>query len=533
MGQDYRLTQAYEQMLKGNKQPSVNSSPKSLMEAYGQILTERRMAFYAKEVDPDTEEAEEIEGLENLGIADNSTKIMHTIGSQTVQPVLLGLFEAAGEKWKEASDFEHSLLEPISREFVAEGITSNDIIKLIKNKNQLNDFELKVKGEKVFKISDDVSADVSKVVPSIKPESSKNIFNYCFNKKVKISDINVGHGEIALSLLTNCKKGEVGDLDLPSGEAVEVKVTGGRIGKPSQVNPFFGRDVSTFLSTEKAQLVASKELSIAKKDLTNKINVISSNERFKRLFEPTYLEEVELMISFIDSDDFATELEKAGLWLKGLRSEGIVPIERVWAKYNSLNYLKPPEEGIPVRDSDKEFVFSIHKQISDLFKQKMVKGGLEKLKTSTANLKDLKSLSFGQAIQQFFFGDFGLSSKQIAKAFLLLAADSKSAEKYLPDIEKYFEEHYADIQAGNLTKLEAAIFGLQLGLYANSSFKYLLLIETGVESKRAISFNCQPSEGSAFKHLSEKYLNYTETGEIKLSLGIRADERGGSQISFK
>ena len=531
MGQDFRLTRAYEQMLKGN-QTLQSSSPRSLTEAYGQILTERRMAFYAKEVDPAVKETEEIEGLVNLGIADNSFKIMHAIGSQAVQPVLMELFEAAGENWKQADDFEHSLLEPVSREFVAEGITSNDIVKLTKNKNQLNDFELKVKSEKVFKISDDVAADISKVVPAIKPESSKNIFNYCFNKKVKISDVNVGLGEIALTLLTNCKKGEVGDLELPSGEAIEVKTTGGRIGKPSQVNLFFGRDVSTFLTTENAKLVASKELSVTKKELTNKINAIASSERFKKIFEPTYFEEVELMVSFIDSDDFAAELEKAGLWIKGLRSEGIVPIEKVWAKYNSLGYLKPAEEGIPVRDSDKEFVFGVHKQISDLFKEKMAKGGLEKLKTSTANTKDLKSLNFGQSIQQFFFGDFGLTSKQIARAFLLLAADSKAAEKYLPDIEKYFEEHYADIQAGDETKLKAAIFGLQLGLYADSSFKYLLLTEKGVDSKRAISFNCQPSESSAFKHLSEKYLKYSESGEIQLALSIRADERGGSQISF-
>lgn len=527
MGQDYRLTQAYEQMLKGSK-PAQVSSPKSVTEAYTQMLTER-MAFYAKEVAEDAKEADEVEGLKNLGIVDNPSRILHAIGSQTVQPMLTALFDAAGEGWKTASDFDHSLLEPISREFVAEEITSNEISNLVKIKDQLNKFEKAVKNEnEIESVTDAVAEDISSKVPTIKASSISTIFNYCFTKKTKIADSNVGDGEIALTLLTNCKKGQVGDLQLPSGEAIEIKTLGGRIGKPSQVNEKFGKDAALFLANEKAKTTASKELNVAKNEILKNARAALGSDRAKKLFHPSYLEEIELMTSYLDSQDLVSQLQNSSLIMPEVRGSNIGSIEKVWVKFDSKGYLNPFEDGVATRDSDKEFVFKVYKDISNSFKNKISKGGLkETIKSS--EIKDLSALKFGPAVRQAFFSDYGLNIEQLSKLFMLTM--SKQAEKFFPDVQKYFQEHLEDIQAGSIEKFKAAIFALQLSVYADSSdFKYLLIVDMSKDKKPALSLNCKPESGSAFTHLAEKYLN---PGKFQLFIDIEADERGGSQVSFR
>jgi len=96
MGQDFRLTRAYEQMLKGNQTPQ-SASPRSLMEAYGKVLAEQTV-FYAKSGnDPfvkigivsDEEEASRVKNkIKSYSIMDMTNKWMELAGWSKNNPLL-------------------------------------------------------------------------------------------------------------------------------------------------------------------------------------------------------------------------------------------------------------------------------------------------------------------------------------------------------------------------------------------------------------------------------------------------------------
>ena len=60
-------------------------------------------------------------------------------------------------------------------------------------------------------------------------EDRSQVYNELFSKSFQEGTVGVGDGELAMSLLTEAFKGSIGDLDLPGGQSVEVKVGKARI----------------------------------------------------------------------------------------------------------------------------------------------------------------------------------------------------------------------------------------------------------------------------------------------------------------
>jgi len=61
------------------------------------------------------------------------------------------------------------------------------------------------------------------------PEDAREFYDTLFVHTFEQGQVNVGAGELALSLLTEAKKGQIGDLDVPGVGQVEVKVGKGRV----------------------------------------------------------------------------------------------------------------------------------------------------------------------------------------------------------------------------------------------------------------------------------------------------------------
>ena len=62
-----------------------------------------------------------------------------------------------------------------------------------------------------------------------KEEEKKKFYNQLFVRKFEEGVVSVGAGELALSVLTEARKGKVSDLELPSGLQIEVKTGMGRV----------------------------------------------------------------------------------------------------------------------------------------------------------------------------------------------------------------------------------------------------------------------------------------------------------------
>ena len=63
----------------------------------------------------------------------------------------------------------------------------------------------------------------------VNEEDRSQVYNELFSKSFQEGTVGVGDGELAMSLFTEAFKGSIGDLDLPGGQSVEVKVGKARI----------------------------------------------------------------------------------------------------------------------------------------------------------------------------------------------------------------------------------------------------------------------------------------------------------------
>jgi hypothetical protein len=543
MGQDYRLKKLYEQIY-SDKKAEPSSTPKNLQEAYKHVLNER-VAIYAKPIGQDTTIAPVQQGLKSLGVADNEETIQQAIKSYTMGPAVEKLLQSAGN-WSKVDNYVDTLKTPLTLFLSKLNVTSDDINAIVASKSLLKAFSNAVASEKPFNASEIVLGDLKQAIKrtedSETDKSLSKFFNYVFAQKAKIGDVGVGLGEIALTALTDCVKGTVGDLYSPSIESIELKATGGRLATKSQVNINFISDITKFIQQQKVQPRLGKSLYNLINIVSSRFDDIRDNEEFNKLFNETFVKHVEDLIKLIGTSKFDQKFQQS-VFSKQWSSAA-------FERYKSSKFLNP-SSSLAIGDSksikniekantdfEKGQVQEFHNEIRNLFTNlvyKIKKIGSEKIKevdyavSQKAN-KILDTLSKSKTLlgclKEVYFTDLGLTTEQKANLLLLIVNPSYRpvAEKFLPEIKTFFERHERDFAVGDEDVIPKMVFALQTAIYANNHFNFLCIVSR--ENKM-----CMGMKANSFLHLAEKFQEANES--IRFSVAVRIDaDRGGCAVKF-
>jgi len=535
MGNDYQLKKIYEQMLNNSVEPSEDKQPRSLKEAYEKKLITERVAFYTKDIG-DAQISPDISGLENLGIVEKPDKIKHIIGSQSVKPALNELMQAAG-KWQSLDGYEASYLDPIAAAFVACGVTSNMVTKIIKKKKDLNSVERQIANQTIFNTSNEVVKDLEAYIAS--SESSENssvdfgrLYQHIFNQKGKIADVGVGYGEIALTLFTNCIKGKVGDLDTPSIGAVEIKTDMGRIAKKSQVNLKFSSDLANFLQTNEAKQSTSSEISKIKYSISLNIDDIKETTEFKNTFTEQFVKLLDQLVNSIGTNEFH-KLYSKSIFASKIPNQGKTKENVVYQLYKDLGYVVSENETTPPPSNiTLNYIYNEHKKIKSIFaKEDNLKIGKYETVVSNNNVaKDVSKMTSYNALQHLFQTDYNFTPEQLTNGLMLIVGEGEreKAKEFAPFFLEFFNpsgkyaKHVRALRSGNLKVLQGLVFALQASLYGKGHFNYLFVVNK--TSYEGIGFDVTSPSG-----MYDTFI----TNQERLLLGFTLDDRGGSQITLR
>ena len=528
MGQDYRLKKLYEQIY-SDKKEQTSSTPKNLQEAYKHVLVERT-AFYAKDIAAG-EEIPKIQGLEVLGDVENPEKIKHAIVSYSLLTPLEQLFQKAdeaGKGWHKPPVVGVNL-NSVAQEFVALNISGEAVSTILRYKEQLKALEEKIKSSSEFNMKNVVLSDLKKIQVSAKDEDLTKLYNFLFKMTASIALASVGAGEIVATLLTNAKKGTTGDLVFGK-DKVEIKGLGGRLGKAGYAWKNTAKGLANFLTNIKRTSKVGKETSTSlsyKDSIRTAVNKIQNNESVAKYIDPKYFE---LISSFL----YERNLKNLEKLIN--RSEILtLPSKQFMGKFIkdtdpklSLTPTPPPESAIKIfKDQNNNIKFYLKKLLSYAEEHQKEEDVLDP--------KSLANQNFNTAVARFFLNEIGLTAQQAAEAFIKHAKtedieDDKMMATYGPAITSFFTSHYDSMKRGNSRPLEALIFGYSLAIYARKGgeanhFDYFLMVNDATQD--AIAVNTSLPAGDIVLECANKFMSNS-----KFSLSVRADERGGSAISY-
>ncbi len=515
-------------MLQGaDSQPKPSQpKPKTLNEAYGFILNERKTAFYAKELEGD-ETPPPIKGLENLGAVDEPERIKRTITSLSVLPVLKRAMKDSG--WGVIKGVDE---DKVARDFVVAGVSGPDLEQIVNNKDVLTQFVATATlTPTIFNMADVIAADIKTKLPEVAADadSLKRIFKHLYFEEGTIAGTAVGKGEVAICVFTNCVKGTTGDLATPEGKTIEVKGRGGRLGPAIYSNLQTAKQLVNFYQTRK-------------QGGTSNLNRKLTIERIKiRKFSTEELETTDLYDKlFTDKlkhslNELADNIENPTKFYALANKIAQTKMRDADSAYNDFNqkgFLHKLPSGVQPSSIEKNKVLEIYNKVLIFLKIVTAKGKIENLLTKNVNISDLKNQTFTVAVQNFFLNDLGLTDDEAAEAFLELKSFDQDVSEYLPEIKTFFRNHYSKMKEGNNLYLKAAIFAFQLSMYAHHAsdgvhFHYFMVMNPS--NMDAICFNVQKKGGDLFKYLAQAYLDNSD----KIEIDIKADGRqGGSSISF-
>jgi len=526
MGTDYNLKKIYEQMIKGEEVKSSSNKPKSLNEAYKQVVTER-VAFYAKDVGS-SENSPDIPGLENLGVVDNSVKIKQAITAHSLsKPLeeLLKLTDSEGQGWDKVA--KGITYDDIANIFVECGVSTNAVSKIVDEKENLKGLETAITSQAPFIMENVVVGDlVNKKVPA-ETAQLKQLFAKLFKLTASVKLASVGWGEIAATLLTNAKKGATGDLVF-GDMGVELKASGGRLGKAGYAAAKTGEDLATFLKNANTKYEGETQASVTlKSQIREALNKIKKDKELSKKISPEYFTLINQVLSFRDYKKLKAFLEK---------ENNLLTLSA--RQYLNLN-LHDDEPNFPGKplgvtpDAYKAFETS-HINIRTKIKQ-LLKLAEETQGENVLDPAYLQKQGYNNALKLFFMHDIGLTAEQAAYAFTTcaktIALDNNELLKtYGPAIQEYFKTNYESLKSGNLRALHAIIFAYSLALYVKGSgegqhFSYFLMVDN--ETTNSIAINVSVSAGEIIKNASDLFLRTP-----KMTLSVVADERGGSRIYY-
>ena len=534
MGNDYQLKKVYEQMVEGNKkESSIPQKPRTLNEAYKHILTERT-AFYAKNIGTE-EEIPSFAGLEKIGAVEDSEKIKHTIASQSVLPAVEHAMSAEVSGWGSIKGVD---LDRVAKDFIVSGVSGADLEQITAHKKELTAFAEAVTKPEVFNLATTIIADVKeKAKVDASSESLELIFKRIFEEEGTIAGTAVGKGELAISLFTNCAKGKTGDLLLPSGKTIEIKGKGGRLGPAEYSQANTAKDLAQFIETKSQEksVNINRELVVLKSQIRKYPIQLETdnNQLYNKIFTDKFKTAFNFVADNLDKPEILDIIDKTGF--KQTYSKGEAATEAVWKAFSNLGYIKERNAEIPVAPMEKDYVKDIQNKVRTFLlssnKGLLQKGRLERITGKSAGLEAIRGQSFTIAVQNFFLNDLGLTSEEAAQAFLLTKSYDKNVDSYLPEITKFFQEHYKHMIEGELVYLKAAVFAFQLALYAQAGeegkhFDYFMIMNNN--STNALSLDV--ARENLFTYLTTVYIQNTD----KIDLSIRADGRqGASAITLK
>jgi hypothetical protein len=517
MGQDFRLTRAYEQMLKGNQTPQ-SASPKSLMEAYGKVLAEQTV-FYAKSGnDPfvkigivsDQEEASRVKNkIKSYSIMDMTNKWMELAGWSKNNPLL-----TSRQLGQLLYDYK---------------IDVDDINEIIENKSKLVALQNIAVSEKpeAFDLFKKIYEGIE-ALPYNNLKTSKENFMKLFEAlSLRVADVEqrrVGPGELLMSLFTNAAKPEgKGDLKFDSA-VVEVKASGAALGYAHYAVANLKKVLTSIVSSNKS----SPDLALS--EIKSKLIV-----GIRKLRDAKTLDQ-ELIFTdkfFKILEDAVTQVSKANLPGIDYVLSNKLFAERSISLYSS--FLKKlieqyEQNGLihsnaVTKDSTEEISEYIKEAISLL---KYVYKKINDLDEGRqlASVPNWEALDLTKTVKEFFLSDLDLPAEELTTALFAC----RPYEDYAPELRAEILEAFGDDQYKDIPKthdfkaLRRLFFALQVSEYARKEqFSYLLLFNK--VSHNALAFQANKT----FKQM----LEFCENHQNNFTFLIGFDsERGAHRLSI-
>ena len=460
---------------------------------------------------------------ETIGIVDPAqyNSIKNRVKGITIVPLVKDILSQGG-KWSGITGFETLVVDPIANAFAASGLPASVLEELKLKKNELNGFENTVKKGGVFSMVDVITNDVTKhlkVKPSGVKEKLHTIYNDAFNIIGSIATVGVGKGEIATSFFTNTIKGKVGDLESPDATQIELKGTGGRLGKASYSATQTAKELANFAERNNITALGGGRGSagvVAKL----KEHFIAMQQKYPELFKDgNYGVALRNNLNKAINDISNISLDSLGFKVKSTIEKNILNA------FIQNGYVSP-ERAQLLKDKIIDF-FKVNNSVLVDAQKKLANASGKVL-----SLDELRSTSFTTAVQDFFLTDLGLTPEQAAEAFLLTRSVNVDLSEYNEQIISFFKKNYTKLMHCDVVTLKAAVFamhGLCYYIGTGKHINYLLIVNSGSNEKKAVSISF--NEAELFTSLSQQYLNNAPNG---LFLVINSDpQQGASGVSIK
>lgn len=522
---DYRLKLAYEAVL-NNKKKVENKEvikPRSIKEAYS--LVHEKLAFYSKEYPDDVEKSDNFQGFQNLGFVDKEYEVgtIQQIQSQNFKKLINQMFIEAGWTSTEGSsdinirDFDYAFLNPIAQQLVASGLKFPDLEEIVKLHKNFNGYNSKVhsqiEGAQIFNLFQAINADYN-------GRLTNGVLDLLLTRSGKTTnDIAFGQGEILLTLLAGYKKPKRhGDLELPDGKKIELKISGGRICSPQDINNNFKQDAKQFLLKGKKNVESQsfKQKSSEADALSNEIYefLIGDQEISGVLSEPFKNELLEILTSAQTPAEKIAQLKKFQSDHLESNSQNVDAALSYFVKNNLL--------GSEFDPTDKRKFRNVYSKLKSFLRNIVT--------TLNKTKKTIYETSLSTFLKNFFIEDYGLSVDEVAELYTLIVHFASEAErKHVKSRIVNFlsnENRFKNLQSDK-SITEAIVFATQIYVYSRNHFNYLLIINKN--TSQTLGINCS---GEDNKDLFDHLLNVFTTNKKSITLDITSDFRGGSQLNI-
>lgn len=332
MSQDHFLSKVYESVL--NKTATPSNKPQNLKQAYYRVVLEQINEDTDVSMQNKDEEGKPIGDPKQFSVSDNvANKIRSEIRKEmsteidgkkiNVTEIVDGVLRDklwAGTREKNTGEY-FELLQKTLQVFADEDL----VLENFKNYKQLAN-------QKNSLVEQQLS-DSLKIISlqSLIPDWFNNFFENKNGLSVasKLFEIktrgktSVGKGELMFTLISDSKKGTIGDLYFKSIGQVEVKGLGGTMGGDGFVNkltPTLLNNIYTQTSNTKTTL-PEKILNRAKQSIKNTIeNILKERETLKRKRQEIDLNGIRQIITKLDEpeslDEFETLIDASNLTKK-------------------------------------------------------------------------------------------------------------------------------------------------------------------------------------------------------------------------
>jgi hypothetical protein len=521
---DYFLNKIYDSLLSKKPVPKKpepivekKECSKPLSKVYEVLLREvEHVAIYGskEDVDPKNIPDRSAQGLETLGVVSQEVakRVKNSITASTVTPALESLMQKADEEGRgwHMPPVEGVSLQNVSEIFSQNNISAEAITYINEHKSSLTACEKAITTDSVnsFNLKQVTVQDLlSNKVPAT-AESLNSVYDTLFKMKAKVGLAAVGNGEIVTTLLTNAKKGRVGDLVFEDTK-VEVKGIGGRLGKATFSVENTMKELANFLQKVQTNPVTgSKEALQNRAYLIKNYNKLKANEELIRSIKPEFMT---MLAGIINNIQTPAKIEEV------IKNSGF----NLNASYNTVKqqYFTAPVAN----DNDIKLLHGYIRE--NVLKQK------EPSNVNVFTPEELSRQTFTVGVQRFFLNDLQLTAEQAAQAFLFTKSRNINTDAYYPAILQYFKDNYESMKNGDQRSLEAILFGYLLTIYAKGdgseqNFNYFLMIND--LTSESCSVNVNGDVGSLVSKLAQAYKSNS-----KLSLDIKADDtHGASGVTF-